>query len=223
MTSEAKPPTVVFDLDGTLIDSLPDIIASFQHSFTVYNLPVPSEAEVRAEIGKPLEEMFATFAPAHVHELSRAYRSHYAEHATDRTVPYPGVLELLGTLRQRGYLLAVATTKRTDTALYLARALGLTDYLDVIQGTDDFPHKPAPDVILRALTAVAGEGVWMVGDTQGDIRAGRAAGLKTYAVTWGTQAAEQLKEAEPDEIQPDLQKLLTHLPPRPTHPNETSA
>lgn len=215
MAPGTAAPTVVFDLDGTLVDSLPDIIASFQHSFTVYHLPVPGEQAVRAEIGKPLEEMFATFAPAHVHELSREYRRHYPEHFTDRSAPYPGVLELLTTLRDRGYLLTVATTKRSDMALRFTRALGLMAYLDVIQGTDDVPHKPAPDVIYKALSAVAGEGLWMVGDTTHDIGAGKAAGLKTYAVTWGTQDAEQLAAAEPDEVQPDLQKLLEHLPPVP--------
>src|SRR5690349_7866687 len=110
------PKTIVFDLDGTLVDSLPDIIASFQYSLTSLELPTPSDAEVRMLIGQPLEDMYAHFAPAHVTTLCAIYREHYPRNFVNRSRPYPGVIELLRTLRERGYKLAIATTKRTDMA-----------------------------------------------------------------------------------------------------------
>ena len=208
------PQTIVFDLDGTLVDSLPDIIASFQYALESHGLPSPSDAEVRALVGHPLEAMYARFAPEHVEALCLRYREHYPRNFVNRSRPYPGAVELLRTLRARGYSVAIATTKRTDMARRFVEALGLLPEVDHVQGTDGFPHKPAPDVIHRALAALGTGGLWMVGDTTHDILAGRAAGLRTYAVTWGTHDATLLATASPDELQPDLGRLLEHLPPR---------
>ncbi|WP_434381968.1 HAD family hydrolase [Melittangium boletus] len=212
MTSPA--PTLVFDLDGTLVDSLPDIITSFQYGFGQLGLPVPSVAEVRPLIGHPLEAMYAQYAPDHVTALCALYREHYPRHFTTRSRPFPGVVEVLTELRARGYTLAVATTKRTDMARRFVDAVGLAPALDHVQGTDGFPHKPAPDVIHRALAALGTQGLWMVGDTTHDILAGKAAGLRTYAVLWGTHDEAQLAAVSPDLLRPTLTGLLEHLPAR---------
>lgn len=201
-------PVIVFDLDGTLVDSLPDILRSFLLAFEAEGLPAPSEADARATVGQPLDAMYRAFAPeARVDALCGHYRRHYAEHLTDRTAPYPGVPALLRDLGRRGYLRAVASTKRSVTARQLVDATGLTPLLDHVQGTDAAPYKPAPDVVLRAIAAAGGRGAWMVGDTASDVQAGKAAGLRTYAVSWGTHSAEQLAAAEPDALEPDLAAL----------------
>ena len=122
--------TIVFDLDGTLVDSLPDIISSFQYGFSSLGLPAPTDAEVRPLIGHPLEAMYMHFAPAQATSLCAIYREHYARNFTRRSRPYPGVVELLRTLRERGYTLAIATTKRTDMARRFVEALGLMPALD---------------------------------------------------------------------------------------------
>jgi phosphoglycolate phosphatase len=200
---------IVFDLDGTLVDSLPDIISSFQHAFDTLGLTPPASEAVRAQIGKPLEEMLAVFAEAsNVPLLADAYRQYYPQHFMDTSQPYPGVPEVLSLLRERGYKLVVATTKRSDIAKAFVEALELGPLLDHIQGTDGFPHKPEPEVIHRAVAAVGGQGVWMVGDTTSDVLAGKAAGLKTYAVTWGTHDAATLASARPDVLCADLTTLL---------------
>jgi len=203
---------IVFDLDGTLVDSLPDIIGSFRYGFVQEGLSVPPVSEVHALIGQPLEAMYAHFAPAHAAVLCAHYREHYPRHFLDHSRPFPGVVETLGALRARGYLLAVATTKRSDMARRFVEALGLGALLHHVQGTDGFAHKPAPDVVLRALAALGTGGLWMVGDTTLDIHAGQAAGLRTYALTWGTHPESVLRAAGPDELQPDLQRLLALLP-----------
>jgi len=209
-----RPRAVVFDLDGTLVDSLPDIVWSFRAAFDATRLPVPDEAAVRALIGAPLEEMAAAFVTGEteVEGVCDAYRRIYPEHFTDRTAPFPGVPELLAELRAAGYRTAVATTKRGWMARRLVDAVGLADRLDHVQGTDGIPHKPAPDVVLAALKALDAQGTWMVGDTVGDLLAGRAAGLRTYAVSWGTHDAERLATARPDALEPDLGRLLELLP-----------
>ena len=211
--SPADSRGILFDLDGTLVDSLPDIIDSFLHGFTHLGLPAPAYAEVRALIGQPLDFMYTQFAPEHVPALCVAYREHYPRNFLNRSRTFPGVERVLRTLRERGYLLAVATTKRSDMARRFVEALGLGGLLHHVQGTDGFPHKPAPDVLHRALAALGTGGLWMVGDTTLDLRAGQAAGLRTYAVTWGTHSQDELAGATPDELQPDLERLLAHLPP----------
>jgi phosphoglycolate phosphatase len=204
-----RPRAIVFDLDGTLVDSLPDIIGAFLEAFVEVGLGPPAADEVREHVGLPLEQMYASFAPsAQVASLAASYRRLYPRRFTRSTRPFPGVVSALAELRARGFRLGVATTKRTDMALRLVAAVGLEGALDHVQGTDGFPHKPAPDVIQRALAALGAEGVWMVGDTVHDVEAGRAAGLSTYAVTWGTHDAERLRAARPDRLEDSLTALL---------------
>lgn len=200
---------IVFDLDGTLVDSLPDIVWSFRAAFDDGGLPVPSDAQVRALIGAPLEDMAATFLddPVAIEGVCDAYRRIYPQHFTDRTEPFPGVLDVLSDLRAAGFRTAIATTKRTSMAERLVEAVGLASWIDHVQGTDGFPHKPAPDVVHAALAALGARGTWMVGDTVTDLQAGRAAGLSTYGVSWGTHPAERLADAEPDVLEPDLERL----------------
>ena len=205
----SRPRAIVFDLDGTLVDSLPDIVGAFRDAFVEHGLPTPPEAAVRDLVGLPLDTMYAAFAPLElVAALSASYRRLYPQRFTRNSRPFPGVPEALATLRSRGFRLAVATTKRSDMAERLIAAMGLSEALDVVQGTDGFPHKPAPDVVQRALAALDADGVWMVGDTVHDIEAGRAAGLATYAVTWGTHDADRLRTARPDRLEATLEPLL---------------
>jgi phosphoglycolate phosphatase len=205
------PAAILFDLDGTLVDSVPCLVRCFRHAFESLGLPAPPEAHVRAEIGLPLEARFARFAQGHVPALCAAYRDHYPRVFERECVVFPGVTALLTRLRERGYRLGIATTKRTPWATRFVTAMGLAPHVDCVQGTDDFPHKPAPDVLLRALATLGCEGRWMVGDTAGDVLAGRAAGLSTYAVCWGATPPEDLVAAAPDELAPDLERLAELL------------
>lgn len=202
---------ICFDLDGTLVDSLPDIIGSIRDSLAEHALPVPSVDAVRPLIGLPLEELFGHLAaPDAVPGLCDTYRRIYPQRYADTSAPFAEVLQVLTALRGRGYLLAVTTTKRTAMARDVVAVLGLTDHLDHVQGTDDFPAKPAPDVIEHALRALGAEGAWMVGDTTHDVGAGRAAGLATFAVCRpeATHDRATLAASAPDRLEDSLLPLL---------------
>ena len=199
---------IVFDLDGTLVDSFDDISAAFRRSFHVVGSEPPASDVVRTMIGKPLRDMYAPWVPAEaIDALIAEYRRDYSERCAERTQPYPGIVDLLDALRLQGHALAVATTKTTWMACTVLGRLGLDDRLDHVQGTDGFPHKPAPDVIAHALAAVGQPGAWMIGDAVTDVAAGRAAGLRTCAVTWGVHSATQLRHAEPDALVTTVDEL----------------
>lgn len=202
---------ICFDLDGTLVDSLPDIVASISAAIVEQGLPEPEGARVRGLVGLPLEDMFADLAPgADMAAMVAGYRRIYPQHFTDNSALFPETIKVLTTLREKGYRLAVTTTKGTPMAKDFVAALGLMPHLDLVQGTDGFPAKPAPDVIEHALAALGCEGAWMVGDTTHDIGAGKAAGLPTYAVCrpGTTHDRETLATAAPDHLEESLLPLL---------------
>lgn len=206
------PPGIVFDLDGTLVDSFADIIAAFRRSFDTIGVGAPSVAEVRPLIGLDLRDMYIRFVEAaHIDTLIAGYRADYAERCVDTTQPFPGVVDLLRDLGASGVSRAVATTKTTWMARTVTAKVGLDPLLEHVQGTDGFAHKPAPDVVLHAVRALDRPVTWMVGDSWLDIEAGRAAGLRTCAVTWGVSDVARLRQARPDALVDSVAELRAVL------------
>ncbi|CAM4083382.1 HAD family hydrolase [Janibacter anophelis] len=202
---------ICFDLDGTLVDSLGDIINAFRAAIAEQGFPPPAAHVVRPLVGLPLHDVFAALAPeGDADVMSEAYKRIHRQTFTETSTPFPEVVEVLTVLRDKGFALAVTTTKDTPMARELVTALGLLPHLDLVQGTDGFPAKPAPDVVDHALRAISAEGTWMVGDTTHDIGAGQAAGLRTYAVCRpeGTHDRLMIEAAGPDHLEESLLPLL---------------
>lgn len=195
---------LVFDLDGTLVDSRDDIVASLQAALSLLSTPSVLDREaLGALVGRPLTEMFSLAAPSldaqGVEAAAAAYRAHYADHCRDRSRLYPGVRALFEALPE-GLLLGCATTKRPEPTRLVLEAFGLRDRLDAFRGTSpDMAFKPAPDVIL----AIAGDlgvppaDLWYVGDTPGDLLAARAAGATGIWATWGYGDPTACRAARP--------------------------
>lgn len=217
MPATASDRAVVFDLDGTLLDSAADIHASISHALSTAGHPAPSMDELSRWIGRPLDELFMAFAPGgDLPGLTTAYRAHVLDGGHRATRVFPGTVELLEELRGAGWRLAVATTKTTPSARHVLEQLDLLRRFDHVQGTDGFACKPAPDVVEHALIGlglhdVAPDRCWMVGDTTYDIEAGGAAGLSTAAIPSGAHSREELRRAEPDLLVDDLLALGARL------------
>lgn len=195
--------TYLFDLDGTLVDSIDLIMASFRHTMRTHLGAVPPDAAWRAGFGRPLRTQLAAYASeqADVDGLVATYRAYNHEHHDRLVRPYPGIADTVATLRARGAALAIVTSKgRTLAWRGLARC-GLDAHFTVLVGVDDVrAHKPDPAPVLLALdrlSAPAGGAVF-VGDSPHDIRAGRAAGVSTAAVTWGPFPRAALAIEAPD-------------------------
>jgi phosphoglycolate phosphatase len=205
------------DLDGTLVDSAADIRAALAVALAAVGPADPAldgATLATAGMGLPLDEFFALARPPshpasgaeHHARFVAAYREAYHAHLLQETRPFDGVAEALEALarhRAAGLRLAVATTKKTDTAKRVLAGLGLAERFDLILGTEDgVAHKPAPDLLFLAAarTGRAPESGMMVGDTTRDILAGRAAGMATCGVSYGATGAEPLRAAGADHV-----------------------
>ena len=196
-------PVVLFDVDGTLVDSAPDICGAIQTILApTSRADVPYEY-LKTYIGRHLldlfEDLFTGSDPAYFDELIVEYRRVYALREHSQTQLYPGVAETIAQLPGRK---ATATTKGTPTARIVLGKFGLLEHFHHVQGTDGFPSKPKPDVILHALAGLGAtpEQCLFVGDSAPDMEAGRAAGVHVCAVQYGYGRPEDLARFEPEHV-----------------------
>jgi len=197
-------PTVLFDLDGTLIDSGAIILSSFRHATrTVLGREIPDEQLLATVGGSNLVEQMRLLDGERVEELVQVYREHN-EPLHENLQACPGILDLLPRLRQRGQRLGIVTAKRRASVELAFAVLPLRDLFEVVVTAEDTTrHKPDPEPIELGLARfrVAAEGAVYVGDSPFDIRAARAAGVYAVAVTWGgIHPVERLREEEPDAV-----------------------
>jgi pyrophosphatase PpaX len=204
-------PVVLFDLDGTVIDSGPIILASFRHATrTVLAREIP-DRELLEHVGRPLQEQMRLIDPQRVEELVTCYRAHN-EPLHDTLAACLGIDDLLERLHGQGRKLGLVTAKRRATVELAFERLPLAHYFDVVVGAEDTErHKPFPDPLLLALERLGAraEDAAYVGDAPFDIAAARAAGVYAVGVTWGgMHTRERLAEYEPDVLVDDAEELL---------------
>ncbi len=202
---------VLFDLDGTLIDSVALIRESHRHAVrTVLGADLPDEVLV-ANVGRPLIEQMRAFDPDRAEELLRVYREWNHAHTARILRAYPGVDAVLEGLGAAGRRMAIVTSKSHPTVDLAFGVLPIRHHFAaVIAAEDTTRHKPDPEPVRRALErlgASAADAVY-VGDAPFDLRAGRAAGVATVAVTWGFFSRAALVEAGPDLVVETPAELL---------------
>jgi len=205
---------ILLDLDGTVIDSVALIRESHRHAVRTVLGEEWSDERLVANVGRPLLEQMAVFAPDRADELYRVYRVWNHAHTADLLLAYDGIEEVLRGLRARGRRLGIVTSKSHD-AVDLAWGVlpGLRELFDVVIAAEDSAlHKPDPAPILVGLDRLgAGRGgACYVGDAPFDLQAGRAAGVTTIAVPWGFFSREALLAESPDamaETPADLMRM----------------
>jgi phosphoglycolate phosphatase len=192
-------PVYLFDVDGTLMDSARDICGSIQEVLIARGRTDVTEVFLRRYIGRHLLDLFLDldFTRESIDEMIAEYRQIYHTRKHSSTSVYPGVAEMLAGLGGRK---STANTKGTPTTRAILEQFGLLQHFDHVQGTDGFPAKPEPDVLLRSLEvfAVRPEDCLLVGDAAADMEAGRRAGVRTCAVRYGYGDAEEMARWTPD-------------------------
>jgi len=209
--------TFLFDLDGTIIDSIELILRSYRHTMAQHrgNEPMPPDDMWIQGLGTPLWAQFGqiTADKDEIEAMVQTYRTYNLTHHDALVTPYEGVVAEIRRLKEHRKRLGVVTSKLHDGAIRGLRVSALDDAFDVVIGCDDVTHpKPRPEPVLKALEklgAAAAETVF-VGDSRHDMESGRAAGVKTAAVLWGPFDRADLADLAPDywlEKPQDLREL----------------
>ena len=196
-------PVLIFDLDGTLVDSKKDLTASVNYIRNQFNLPVLTEEEIARFIGNGAlmlirRALEAKATESNVQAGLQMFLSYYRAHMLDNTVLYPGVLETLNRLTH--CKLAVLTNKPVHFSCAMLDGLGIYKHFAAVYGGNSFDHKkPDPVGIYQILSETKGhrERTWMIGDSAVDVLTGRNAGVRTCGVTYG-YATSTFQDAPPD-------------------------
>jgi pyrophosphatase PpaX len=206
-------PALLFDLDGTLIDSIELILGSARHAFIGFHGQAPTDEEWRASIGRPLQRVLLEFAASDQVEADRLlnrYREYQMLHHDNLVRAYDGVVATLRKLAGTGHVMALVTSKSDWLAVKGLELVGLNDLFPVVVGCDTcVNHKPHPEPVERALAllgADAGNAIF-VGDSPHDIESGRAAGVFTVGATWGASARAAMEASGADAVIHDITAL----------------
>lgn len=192
---------LLFDLDGTLVDTVGLILSSMRAAFEGHPGRRPTEAEWIAGMGKPLRVQLAEFVdPADLEQVVDRYRTHQQANHDRMTRAFAGAVETVALLKRRGHPIGIVTSKFLQPAERTLRWVGLASHVDVVVGADSVPRtKPDPLPVLHALERLGRRPprALFVGDSPHDIAAGNAAGVVTAAALWGACSRECMAPAGP--------------------------
>jgi phosphoglycolate phosphatase len=184
---------LIFDLDGTLIDSRADLAASGNHARGALGLPALPVTQVVGYVGDGVDKLIERLVPDATKRSAakQAFEAHYRLHCCDATRPFDGLVDALDALRAQGWRLAVATNKPDAFTHLILRGCGIADRFAAVRGGDG-PRKPDPGQLHAILDELHGDAAqsWMIGDHHTDIRAGRAAGCRVLFCGWGMGHAD---------------------------------
>lgn len=212
---------VIFDLDGTLLNTIGDLAASVDYVMRSRSLPEHTDAEYRQMVGGGIKRLVERALPEHlasneayVDECVTQFRCYYVDNIDRHTVPYEGMRELLSDLQLNGVKLAVASNKfQHGTDRLVAKFFGDIDFVAIEGNREGAPLKPDPQIVAGILSraGIAKERAVMVGDSGIDIRTAQAAGIDSIGVAWGFRFADELYEAGAEHVVStvnDLRPLL---------------
>ena len=215
--------TIIFDMDGTLLNTLDDLTDSVNYVMGQYDLPMHTIEEIRSYVGNGAAKLIERAVPNGISnpaykKMLEAYQAHYALHCEDKAAPYEGIMELLSSLRQSGYRLAIVSNKPDRAVKQLYRKHFSKYVQEAIGESDEVKKKPAPDMVYRALASLSSDAsrAVYVGDSEVDLQTAANVPMTCISVTWGFRTRDQLLAAGAvDEnmirIPQELLRLLARL------------
>lgn len=211
--------SILFDLDGTLIDSIELILASYRHTLERHGRPAVPDSVFLEGVGTPLRVQLGQFARSadDLAALVATYREYNLSNHDTMIRPFPGIADLVRDIRARGYSLGIVTSKNREGTLRGLRLAGIAEHFDVLVCADDVqnpkPHPEPVELAVRSLRA-SPEATLFVGDSIHDLHSGREASVRTGAVLWGPFRRGDLEPASPDywfERPEEMRKLLLEM------------
>lgn len=197
-----KYETIIFDLDGTLLDTLEDLKNSVNYALEKEGMPTRSIDEVRSFVGNGVRRLMELSIPdgeknPRFAQTFAEFKEHYALHCNDKTAPYPHMMELLAELKRRGYRMAIVSNKFYGAVQELKK-LYFEEYIEVAVGEKEgIRKKPAPDTVFHALQELESskKNAVYIGDSEVDIATAENAGMDCISVTWGFRTREEQERA----------------------------
>ncbi|MCF7926903.1 MAG: HAD-IA family hydrolase [Candidatus Izimaplasma sp.] len=212
----SKVNTIIYDLDGTLVDSNDVIYKSFRHTFETHFPSIEvSDEDIYSFIGPTLYQTFSyyTTSDSKIDDMVGTYRHYYIENEVGNTTLYPNVIKVLSKLKAKGYNLAVLTSKFREAAWPSYTTHGLDQLFDSFSGLDDVPEpkpsKKSVEAVLANFDSVTG--AIMIGDNQSDILAAKNAGIYSAGVAWSLKGKKHLKEVNPDFLLEEMSDIFNIL------------
>lgn len=211
-----KYTTIVFDCDGTLLDTLTDLRNAVNYVLRAHDLPERSVSEVKAALGNGVAHLMRQSLPDSISEAQfntylDEFKAYYGEHLQDYTAPYPGMLDVLDTLRAKGYKLAIVSNKIQEGITPLNKEY-FGDRLPVAIGErPGLQRKPAPDMVLQALKELGStqsESIY-IGDSEVDVATAKNSGLLCIGVTWGFRDEQLHKDLGVTHIARKAEDIVT--------------
>ena len=203
---------MLVDLDGTLLDSGDQVAEVASSVLRLTGVQGADHATLKRRTGESAASLFQEIADLDArNRLVGMFRERLMEVAGGPEQVMPGVVEGLSDLRNSGWRLAVATNKPTRLAVTVLARSRILHLVDHVQGSDDLPHKPAPDILLAAERRLGTRGKWMVGDTSMDVLSGKAAGTSTIGVCGGSHSMEELMASEPDAVVEEFSQAVAEI------------
>lgn len=211
--------SIIFDLDGTLLDTLSDIAETANSVLVHHGFPVHSKQEYKGFVGDGLRALMGRITPLGTHEtiIDSCYQlfiQMYSNNWRNNCRPYDGIVDMLAALKQRGFSLAVLSNKpHTFTKLFVDNYFSRDTFIYVYGQSEEFAKKPDPGVALAIAESLGihPKKMLFVGDTPIDIQTGKASGMMTIAVTWGFRSINELQKEKPDIIINHPKELLQYV------------
>ena len=215
MSKIKKYDTIIFDLDGTLLNTLEDLTDSVNFALELYGYPKRSIEEVRRFLGSGVARLIALAVPGgvddpHYMDCLEANKKHYSENMNNKTAPYKGIINLLQQLKKENYKLAVVSNKMDKAVKGLVKKF-FGEYVQVAIGeTDNISRKPAPDTVLKALEELKSspDKAVYVGDSEVDVKTAKNSGIVCVGVTWGFRDRDILEKEGADFIIDEPMELI---------------
>lgn len=197
--------TVLFDLDGTLLNTLTDLSNSVNYALNSHHLPQRTELEVRSFLGNGIHNLIEKSVPENtpselLEDAFQSFKSYYLQHGLESTAPYPGIISLLKALQQKSVKMAIISNK-VDTAVQQLNKKFFSDYIGIAIGEKpQIRRKPAPDSVLLAIKALDANPATTlyVGDSEVDYETAHSAGIRCALVTWGFRDRLDLEDLHAD-------------------------